>query len=89
MTELMENSGPSKGLQDDSCSHVQSIISVLLICDHFPAYLKGLTIHFMSEVKQSIEEPRILLFTTQTPNTGDDELQKYKASINKMNAHTP
>ena len=37
----------------------------------------------MSEVKQSIEEPRILLFTTQTPNTGDDELQKYKHKQNE------
>lgn len=37
----------------------------------------------MSEVKQSIEEPRILLFTTQTPNTGDDELQKYKHNQNE------
>ena len=37
----------------------------------------------MSEVKQSIEEPRILLFTTQTPNTGDDELQEYKHNQNE------
>lgn len=57
---------------------IYNLCSTYLICDHFPAYLKGLTIHSMSEVKQSIEEPRILLFTTQTPNTGDDELQKYK-----------
>ena len=84
MTELMTgSSGPSTGLQDDSCPHVPSIICSLRTCDHFPAYLKGLTIHSMSEVKQSIEEPRILLFTTQTPNTGDDELQKYKDNQNE------
>lgn len=47
--------------------------------------------HSIFEVKHSIEEPRILLFTTQTPRIGDDELKQgnidtraYKQSTGKQ-----
>lgn len=45
------------------------------VTDQFPSHLKGFTMHSMPEVKHSIEEPRSLLFMTQTPRTGEDELQ--------------
>lgn len=32
--------------------------------------------HSIFEVKHSIEEPRILLSTTQTPRIGDDKLKQ-------------
>lgn len=40
--------------------------------------------HSIFEVKHSIEEPRILLSTTQTPRIGDDKLKQENIQVNSQ-----
>ena len=41
--------------------------------------------HPIFEVKHSIDEPRILLLTTQTPRIGDDKLKRGNIHVDSQN----
>ena len=41
--------------------------------------------HSIFEVKHSIDEPRILLLTTQTPRIGDDKLKQGNMHVDSQN----
>lgn len=63
------------------CENINLILAKKNDFVHF--HLKDLTMHSIFEVKHSIEEPRILFFTTQTPRIGDNEL-KQRMCTNKQ-----